>query len=1037
MNIKKLLTTVAALLCSGMAWADVQTSLASNPIYGTVLDSEGWDMENEGPQYGIYSFDGEAFDAIVTDYYLAAMGGGTYVNGMYCYNYNFSFMGSLAQNLYLIYDFDKDCITGWELFETSYSDVATQVAYDATTGNVYGQFYNRDRSARVWGTRDLEMGETTPIRTMISSDLYALAFDNLGRAWAVDAAGSLLQIDKLTGTSTVVGSTGLHLAPTTQQSGAIDPVSGIFYMFAVADDYTSSLCAIDLATGHATKVADLPGNEKVTGAYFMPLTYAAAVPAAPTDMQLNFDQASLSGTVSCVAPSQTEAGNVLTAGAMLTLTLDGEKVGEVQTTPGQPVSFDVTVPKQGAHVFQFTATNGEGCGRPVTIHKWIGLDVPEAVGNLECHNTDNTHAQLTWTAPTKGVHGGYLDPEHLRYMVIDSEGTVVAVELTGTSCEVSKSGSRLTARTYSVIAMTDGEPGLSATSNRVYFGNRYKVPYSTYFDTQSEFDLWYVMDANDDGSTWNYETYNRYVFYNYHKYNQADDWLFSAPIRLSAEQYYDLSSNVAAEMTYYRERFEIMVCSAQHPDSVVAVVRTPTETDKDGKEERRFYTFNDWFCVPADGDYFLAYHCISDPDQLRFEVRNIELTKGASFDAPAAADNAVFRPGSMGSHSGSVEFDAPTKSIRGNELTSLTKAELYNGNNLCATLTDIEPGLHYTIVDGSANAGYTEYRLIIYNEYGKGLPVTGKVYVGVDRPASPQNIQICLEGDNVRISWDPVTTGEHGGYVDPTKITYCVVRQNDIELIYDGYDTTCIDNTLSNYGDQVNYYYGVFAYFGTTPSVGVATDDVILGSPYTMPFEETFASNSGTSSLWLMGYDPYNTIGTSWSVGDYPSYDDMAGNLTCTAFYDEGGYHFISSGKVHIGSAAQHPVLTFPYWCAGMDDKIEVKISTRGVPDQGSVVATFRPSTTSDWNMGKVDLSAYRNQNIIVTWHCYLAEAGDIVIDDVRIFDDPEAGIGAIAAESRNTEYVYYDLHGRRAQPGKTDGFVIAPSDRRIIMNKK
>lgn len=1038
MSHKTFIATLIAVMGMSQMQAADQASLTSRPIYGSMLSSDSWDMETEGPQYGIYSFDGTAFEPIVTDPYLAAMGGGTYVNGVYCYNYNFSFMGELAQNLYLLYDFERDEISGWQLFETQYSDIATQVAYDETSGKVYGQFYNRDRSGRVWGTRDLEMGETSPLRPMLSNDLCALAFDNLGRAWAVDMAGDLLQIDKLTGTTTLVGKTGLNLAPTLQQSGAIDPITGEFYFFAALADNTSVLYTIDLTTAMATQVAALPNNEQITGAYFLPKTYQAAAPGAP-QMKLNFDKSSLSGTVSCVAPAVTEAGSVLTAGALLTLTVDGVKVAETQTTPGQAVSFDVTVEKMGVHIFQIIASNEQGEGRPATEHQWIGLDIPVEVSNLAAHSIDNSHALLSWAAPTEGLHGGYIDPAHLRYMIIDSEGSLVASDLSETSYEVSKSGSRLTARTYTVTAFTDSEAGLSATSNRVYFGSRYKVPYTTYFDTDAEYDLWTVLDANDDGHTWSYDSYNRYVKYTYHKYNDADDWLFSAPIRLNAEQYYDLTSNMSVRMSYYSERFEIFVCSAQHPDSVVAVVRNVTTTEKDGKEERRFYTFNDNFCVPVAGDYFLAYHCVSYADQLDLELRSIDLTLGASFDAPAAADNAVFHFGSMGSMSASVEFDAPTKSIRGNELTSLTKAELYNGDYLCATLTDIQPGLHYTLVDGKATKGYNDYRLVICNEYGKGLPVDGRVYVGPDTPASPENVHISLVGNDVTLSWDPVTIGEHGGYVDPLKITYAVVRQNDVELVYSGEETSCVDNTLPNTGAQSNWYYGVFAYFGTTNSEGVATKDVILGTPYSMPFEETFAEDSGTSTLWIIGYDlvnPYSTIGTKWDIGEYPSYDGKPGNLTCTAYYDEGGYHFLHSGKIRVNSNATLPVLTFPYMCASLDDKIKVVISTEGVPDQGDVVAICQGKTTSDWNQAIVDLTPYKGKNIIVTWHCYMAGKGDIVLDDICVKDNPEAGIEQVVMEGFATAPAY-DLQGRRVQPGKSQGFEVSRQSKRLILNTK
>ncbi len=59
-----------------------------------------------------------------------------------------------------------------------------------------------------------------------------------------------------------------------------------------------------------------------------------------------------------------------------------------------------------------------------------------------------------------------------------------------------------------------------------------QVVYTTNFNTEDDFKAWTVFDANEDGSTWKFDSSASpsYVFYNYHSSNAANDWIISPVI---------------------------------------------------------------------------------------------------------------------------------------------------------------------------------------------------------------------------------------------------------------------------------------------------------------------------------------------------------------------------------------------------------------------------------------------------------------------------------------------------------------------------
>lgn len=1030
-------------------------------MYATVMSDESWPIVSETdpesgqvytyqvPAYDVYTFDGNELKAIGTDpefginSLLVANGGGTIAGSEYLFNYNQTFYGQLAYNIYFAFDLDNIKADGSHIGLVQhgdyYTNIANQVAFDATTGNVYGQFYNDRRNGYVWGIRDIELGFTEPIGAMDGKPLRALAFDHLGRAWAINTDNNLIEIDKTSGVARVVGPTGLNNLSSNIMTGAINPKDGTFYFFGTTNDKEPSgeygeviptsthMYTIDLKTGKATLVKDMPGNAMLAGAAFRPLVYADAVPAAAQNMEIDFEKANLTGSLAFVAPAVTVGGTTLST-SNLEITLDGEVISTMSATAGQNVKLDVDVKTTGLHVLQVVASNDAGAGEPATIQQWFGVDLPDAVTNVKVVNTDYNHATITWDAPAEGIHHGYVDPARLSYTVINSDGAVEATGLKATKLDVSKEGNLLTTRSYTVIAFSGNDQGRSADSERIYYGQPFKAPVTFEFQSRDEFNLWSACDANEDYTTWTYDFYGMFAECKYNRNNGADDYLFSPPIHLTPTQYYNLTSELASAMGYYQERYAVELATAPHPASIIQILHDETDTEHNGIQEPQFYKFMDPFRVETEGDYYLAYHCLSKENQLGLRLYSVKLEKGASDTAPGRAENVSIQPGEAGKLNATVTFTAPTTDTTGRPVEELTKAELYHDAELAGSVRGIEPGKTYTITDSKfAKSGNNTYFLYCYNDEGKGLPVELHVFVGTDIPGYCENTDINLDANgDVIVSWDAPSVGKNGGYCNPSGMNYSVARQFDLVEVYNGGDTQFMDDSFPFYGEQLEVTYGIFPTNFTGEGPGTATPSIIGGEAYEMPIEITLGTGEPTS-YWLIAYDPYSKM--SVSAPQMPSFDNNGYCLAWTNGTNEPHKKLVNSGRFAVSQTGT-PILVFAVRGTVEGASIELSATTDGVVQHLKPVGRTT-AKKGEWKEVAFDLSAYKGKEVLFGFTGMTTAKGTVYADDFRVingdiskYENIATGIGTVLRDEA-APAARYDLQGRPAAEG-ANGIIIS-----------
>lgn len=421
------------------------------------------------------------------------------------------------------------------------------------------------------------------------------------------------------------------------------------------------------------------------------------------------------------------------------------------------------------------------------------------------------------------------------------------------------------------------------------------VPYSITFDSEDAFNEFMVIDNNGDGTGW--EWYNSYVRCLYHSSNATDDYLIAPPISMEAGKNYNIIVNAQSASSYYPERFEVVVGTEATVAGLTTTALAPVEVTSSTAAD-----YEGSFTAPTSGTYYVAIHCISDANMWYLRLNQLSVTVGASTNAPAAP-TVTATPGENGALTATVEVTAPKNAINGEKLTdNLTKVELYCDGELAYTKEDVAPGGKFTYTDEDLTNGTYKYYAIAYNAEGPGeKSEEASVYVGLDTPTNPQNLESEDQFSSILFTWDKVgEVGKNNGYVNPADVDYTLYSleyssyygsffiDKELASVKDASSLTYEINTLE--GDQDYGYYTVTAKNDAGESSGYITS-ILLGAPYDLPLTEGFANRS---LHYFWDYDGDLLVSSV-------STDDDGTGLIVTA--EEEGYTYLLSGKLNLKDA--------------------------------------------------------------------------------------------------------------------------------------
>ena len=926
-------------------------------LYGSMIYNNSWTDEYSAP-YGIYSFpvtDNTTFELVQKDPYLKANGGGIYIDGTYyCVRY-VEYYGEISVVHFQSFDTDT-----WErnIFEeTDVTSISLDMTYDIATQQVYGCFYNANMDGYVFGTLNLTNGSVTPICDM-AQGFYVMAANARGDLYGIDSNGDLYQIEKTSGNLHLIGATGVN--PQGIQSGTFDINSGQLYWAASLADGSGALYEVNIETGKAQQISTLPNDAQITGLFIKNEIAPAGTPDMIRDLSVSFEGTSTSGTITFTLPTTSFTGEPLQGMLSYTLMIDEVVEQTSQGACGETVEYPCTL-EPGLHTITVSASNEIGSSAPNTVKIWIGKDIPEKVPNLQLTQQDGS-ITLSWEAPAKGAHGGYLPEATYTYRIVRQPGDLILADNhTTTTYTDSTPFDGIAYYHYEVTAFDGTDFGETATTEEYLLGDAFIPPYIKNFADGNGFELFTVIDANNDNNTWGYNSAEGCARYSYSRSYDADDWLISPPVKLSSSELYEVS--VQAKDGGYPEKIKVCLGNNATVEGMTIDVIPVTELTTG-----EYVTLKGFVQVATGGNYHIGIQACSDRDQYNLSVKEIRLA--ISDDGIAPISDLTVKAGTdsnPGSLQADITFTTPSLTMKGETLQSpLIKAELYRNNELIKTFESPATGTQLQYTDNTPTQGINTYKVIVYANEGIGAPATESLYIGIDTPDIVQNIVLGESNGKAILSWEAPQHGINGGYIDTEALTYTIQRSDEKIVAQNIPELSFTDNDIYTANGQIFVYYIIYAHSAAGTGNGGISMGRTFGTPYPAPLYESFAGASPQNNPWVTTRVKGNGYWEMVETGTFPNVAPQDADAGLVSFVPDGVdcEARLHSPKLDI-KALQNPTLQFYVNHPGDNSRLAVVISTDGTTFT-PIYEISRSELSGKWAQYQVPLGEYKSYEYIM-----------------------------------------------------------------------
>ncbi|MDE5791411.1 MAG: choice-of-anchor J domain-containing protein [Muribaculaceae bacterium] len=960
-------------------------------LYGTVILADTEEFDNWGV-YSIPTNDSESFNRFLEAAEGFGRGSGVATSSTYTAVRYYTFYGMSYTQAYT-YDLNT-----WEqigqMRSVPFEMMAYDLGYDPVSEQVYGCFYVSGSDSKAWfGTADYSKGESHKIADV--EKWNALAFDMRGRAYAIDMKGNLLNVNKKTGETSLIGFTGV--VPRYPSSGTIDPESGNMYWTVCPEDGHSYLYKVDLATGASTKLMQFPHDEQVMG-LFIPVPEAiGSAPAAASDLEVSFPKGSHKGEITFTLPSTTYDGKPLSGNLEWSISCDGEEDKTGEGKPGENVSVAYEVESRGEYLFCVTVSNDVGLSPRIRKGLYVGNGVPCST-EASFKYSDGV-ATVSWTAVTESADGGYIDPAEVTYRVKRMPDNVMVEEHTKSTSTVASLPEPETLVTYwfevtPIFATLEGEPAVTPS---ITLGS-VTPPYDQKFETQEDFNTFIVIDGNDDGKTWEYGPGYPRLFYSD---RQGDDWLITPAINLTKDEQYSISFDVRNSYgSFNPEKIEVKIGEEASAEAMTVTLLPPTIVDN---EPWKNITME--FIPRKSGRYYLGIHGISDPNMFWVGVDNLSIRSGRSTSAPALPEDMKAVADFDGGDSVDLSFKLPLVSIAGDQLTSISRVELFRDaeTDPIKVYDEVNPGDLLSYHDSGLSEGVHSYSITSFNESGAGATGVVSTFVGINVPGEVSDIVLKEVGEgDASISWNPPAADRDGYPINPAFVSYKLVDIYGDE--YEMAETSATFNALMP-GEQEFVRFGISSVTKAGESPMVYSEMVPMGTPYSLPYRDSFNNNYGG----ILGATKVNGE-TSWSIGYdgyFPGVDSQDGDdaMIVMEAGSPGDTGAIYTGKISLKNSEEPSVSVYVYQFTDngvKDDENEFEIEIREA-SKGEYKSIYRVVNNTlplpGWNRIVVPLSEFKDQTIQLRFKATANSCASYLIDNIIVDHIYQSNIGVINIE--------------------------------------
>lgn len=374
--------------------------------------------------------------------------------------------------------------------------------------------------------------------------------------------------------------------------------------------------------------------------------------------------------------------------------------------------------------------------------------------------------------------------------------------------------------------------------------------------------------------------------------------------------------------------------------------------------------------------------------------------------APAAVSGqrALFQADTL---SGQLQFTAPVQTYGGGELSGALTAEITLDGQPYQTLA-VQPGQTVS-VDATVTEGIHGYSVSVSNAAGRGPRTGASWYAGIDGPAAVGNLQLAANADAQPVlSWTAPATGRNGGYIDPARLTYTVVRMPDGKTVADGIIATTF--TDRDQFDAQQIWYTVTAACAGRQGVESSTATGLYGRGSELPVTFGFDSKADFDLCTVVDANgdfdaQYNWGG--WLYSTNFKYADVTDPCVLYAYHPENAADDWIFMPPFTAKAGQKYRVSFELWTRGNNERISVTAGPTASPATQQVIMAEKTLNHKDRRTYTAEYTATADGNNYIGFRCTSAKKmfylyiDNVTIDEVPLTTAPAAvtGLGIIPGE--------------------------------------
>lgn len=833
-----------------------------------------------GDPIGMYAAGDDGLTLLWPDEYVLqtnlVMNSGFYLEGkLYGFNTT-SMLGLIVNEGWIVMDMDNGEVLTSEVWDLNEDPTWTRMTYNPNDGHIYGQAWlpaqgEGDTRPFVYLKAPLDNPTDYEVICNIPGDegnMSSVCFNEVENVlYAINIKGDLIKITTEGDITTLfpIGLESYGFDPAYFFGMVYNPTDNLIHFCPVTSS-GSYLATINVAAQSVDVYHEIEhGNQLMFMTTKNQWVKDREAPQSPTINEISFPEGSSSGSIVYGIPSETVNGETISGNLTAYAKIDNQDYTEYEVEPGSTLKVEYSNLAYGRHSFSLQVVKGEHASLAMTNSLWIGNDTPLAPANVTLSDT-----QVTWEPVTAGVHNGYLNLPELTYTVKINGKECGTTSDSKLDINLPEDAGMQVYRAEVTCAFGD-LVSETTVSNPQIAGGAWSLP--VYIKpTSDDFMMCTVIDGNNDGKVWKYWIDQGFATNFSDPEVMNDDWLILPPVKIdSPDKYIKLAFDINRMSTAFPEEFiEVYAGTAPTAEAMTTVVMERFQPEifapSFGREETLFK-------VPAAGDYYIGFHWISEPMMDGMFLKNINIEDNNVTDHSPEAPTAVSAVAhDNGVLKATVTLTLPTKTLEGNDIPAETVLTANVRSEVGTASVGGRPGETVSVVVDTKQSNNT--LLVTASLDGLNSPeATADIYTGVVCPETPvmKRYEVKPDMSGFTMEWEPVTTGIDNGYINPETVKYCVYK-----LTQEWYGSVWADAELDmtkcsfsydiNPGDPME-----LASYGVTSNNEAGTNgqityiQAIIGTPYTVPVEETFKNGQYSFQPWII-YKPTDEYNAQWGL---------------------------------------------------------------------------------------------------------------------------------------------------------------------------